>query len=153
MELLGRKFDLLTGKALDADLQVKVTTSKPPIQKELTEATGRPRLEKLLEKAQKKAKKGDGRLPRYIAPIPADTSARRQFSFSRLSGKLHERTAASIVSLPDTEEFLEPALDPLGLGTLVHAVMEEVDFANPGDFAAIIRRHAALHLAAGRCGS
>ncbi len=49
--------------------------------------------------------------------------------------------------MEEMEDFSELVLDPLGLGTLVHAVLEEIDFANPGDFAAIIRRHALLHLA------
>ena len=146
MELLGRRFDLLTGKALQADLHVNVTTSKPPLQAESSRTTGRQSLKKILEKAEKKAKKGEGRLPKYLAPIAPDRAARRQFSFSRLSGALHERTSASIVTLPEAEDYLEPALDPLGLGTLVHAVLEEIDFANPGDFAAIVRRHASLHL-------
>ena len=147
MELLAQRFDLATGKARQTDLQVKVTKSKPPLQAEPSETTGRQSLKKMLEAADKKAKKGEGRLPKYLATIAPDQSARRQFSFSRLSGALHERTTPSIVSIQATEDILEPALDPLGLGTLVHAVMEEIDFANPGDYATIIRRHASLHLA------
>ncbi len=154
MELLSRRFDLFTGKLLEAatpDQLVKVTLSRPPLKSEPSETIGRQSLKKILEKAGKKAKKGEGRLPKYLAPVAADRAARRQFSFSRLSGALHERTPASIVTLPETEDFLEPALDPLGLGTLVHAALEEIDFANPGDFAAIIRRHASMHLELGDC--
>jgi ATP-dependent helicase/nuclease subunit A len=154
MGLLSQRFDLSTGKFLEAgpsDQQVKVTISRPPLMSEPTQTTGRQSLKKLLEKAEKKAKKGEGRLPKYLAPIPPDRAARRQFSFSRLSGALHEWTSASKVTLPETEDYLKPALDPLGLGTLVHAVLEEVDFANPGDFGEIIRRHASLHLACEDC--
>ncbi len=150
MELLSRRFDLFTGTPVQAytpEQFVKITQSKPPLKSEPSETTGRQSLKKILDKAGKKAKKGEGRLPKYLAPIAADRTARAQFSFSRLSGELQERTPASIVTLPETEDFLEPALDPLGLGTLVHAALEEIDFANPGDFAAIIRCHAALHLA------
>jgi len=149
MDLIARRFDLMTGKALQADLQVKLTKAKPPLQTEPSEKTGRQSLKKLLEMAGKKAKKGEGRLPKYLAPVAPDQTARRQFSFSRLSGALHERTAANMVSVGELEDFLEPSLDPLGVGTLVHAVMEEIDFANPGDFASIIRRHASLHLTQG----
>jgi ATP-dependent exoDNAse (exonuclease V) beta subunit len=161
MELLGRRFDILTGKALQADLHVNVTTSQPPLQSEPSQTTGRQSLKNILEKAEKKAIKGEGRLPKYLAPVAPDRAARRQYSFSRLSGALHgdcpdfrghRREAlvdenGTVPFTSHTEDSLEPALDPLGLGTLIHAVLEEVDFANPGDFAAIVRRHASLHLA------
>ena len=39
-----------------------------------------------------------------------------------------------------------PRIDPLGLGTLVHAVLAEVDFAQPKNLAALIERHAAEHV-------
>jgi ATP-dependent helicase/nuclease subunit A len=150
MELLSRRFDIMTGKRLEADTPeqlVKVTLSRPPLTSEPSETTGRVSLKKILEKAEKSAKKGKGRLPKYLAPVPPDRAARRQFSFSRLKGTLHERSADKIIGMEEIEGFSEPALDPLGVGTLVHAVMEEIDFANPGDFAAIIRRHALLHIA------
>jgi ATP-dependent helicase/nuclease subunit A len=150
MELLSRRFDLFTGKPVRVatpDQLVKVTLSRPPLTSEPSETTGRQSLKKILEKAEKKAKKGEGRLPKYLAPVPPDLAARRQFSFSRLKGTLHDRTAEKIVGMGEIEGLSEPALDPLGLGTLVHAALEEIDFANPGDFAAIIRRHALLHIA------
>jgi ATP-dependent helicase/nuclease subunit A len=142
MELLGRRFDIFTGKAIQADLRVKVTTTKPPLQSEPSETYGRQSLKKLLEKAEIMVKKGEGRLPKYLAAVAPDKTARRQFSFSRLSGSLQEHSTPRLVEVEDTEEFFAPALDPLGIGTLVHAVLAEVDFANPGDFTAIIRRHA-----------
>jgi ATP-dependent helicase/nuclease subunit A len=147
MELLARRFDLLSGKALQADLQVKVIKSPPPLQGEPSESTERPRLKKLLEKARKMAQKGEGRLPKYLDPIAPDPRARRQFSFSRLSGSLHDYTPSNIVSVEELEQSPEISLDPRGLGTLVHAALAEVNFAEPGDYAAIIRRHASLHLA------
>jgi ATP-dependent helicase/nuclease subunit A len=153
MALLARKFDLLTGEALGGDLKgkdlrVKITTTKPEVPREPSAAARRPRLEKIVDKARKKAEKGEGRRPKYLAPIPADEGARRQFSFSRLSGKLYERAAAKRAVLADTDELGEPGLDPRGLGTLVHAVLAEVDFADPGVFEGIVRRHAAQHLEA-----
>jgi ATP-dependent helicase/nuclease subunit A len=150
MELLSRRFDLCTGMPLEADAPeqlVKVTLSRPPLKSEPSEAAGRQSLKRILEKAEKKAEKGEGRLPKYLEPVAADQTARRQFSFSRLKGTLHERSADKIVGMEELEDLSEPALDPLGVGTLVHAVMEEIDFAKPGDFLGIIRRHALLHLA------
>jgi len=140
MELLDQRFDRLTGKARKSTHQVKVVTSPPPLKIKPTKTTGRQTLKKLLQKAQKKAQKGEGRLPKYLAPVAPDKAARRQFSFSRLTGVLHERTPASIITVDETEEFPEKALDPLGLGTLVHAVLAEVDFTNPGDYTEIVRR-------------
>ncbi len=175
MELLARRFDLFTGKAHQLNVQVKVTASMPSLQNEPPDATSRQPLEKILAKAKKKAEKGQGRLPKYLAPIAPDQSARRQFSFSRLSGILHgdrpnfrgampgmvgeNGTVPFSVSkhgtvplfMPLEEDYFEPALDPLGVGTLVHAVLEAIDFTNPGDFAAIIRRLAPSHIADGDC--
>jgi ATP-dependent helicase/nuclease subunit A len=150
MELLSRRFDIISGQRVQADSPdqlVKVTISRPVLQSEPADTTGRQSLKKILEKAEKKAEKGKGRLPKYLAPVVADRAARRQFSFSRLKGTLHERSAEKIIGMEEIEKFSEPALDPLGVGTLVHAAMEEIDFANPGDFAGIIRRHALVHLA------
>jgi len=145
MELLGRRFDLLTGKAIQADLsdlQVKVTKFKPSLQSEPSETTGRQSLKKMLEQAKIKAKKGEGRLPKYLAPVAPDQSARRQFSFSRLSGALHASAPPGIVAVKELDEFPEITLDPLGLGTLVHAVLAEVNFANleilPRSFVAML---------------
>ncbi len=79
MELLARRFDILTGKAHESDLHVKVTTLKPPLQSEPSDAADRQRIEKVLKKAQKKAEKGEGRLPKYLAPIAPDMSAHGSF--------------------------------------------------------------------------
>ena len=89
---------------------------------------------------------GQGRLPAYLAPIAADAAARRQYSFSRLSGQLHARTAGGQSTAGDGETAPEPSLDPKGLGTLVHAVLAEIDFARPGDVTGVVRRLAEQHL-------
>src|SRR5574340_149349 len=47
---------------------------------------------------------------------------------------------------PDVDLDSEPGLDPLGMGTLVHAVLAEVNFADPGDLAGLVHRHALRHL-------
>ena len=72
--------------------------------------------------------------------------ARRQYSFSRLTGKLHAQTAAIDASPLEGDASAEPPLDARGLGTLVHAVLEEIDFARPGDVAERVRRLAEQHL-------
>jgi ATP-dependent exoDNAse (exonuclease V) beta subunit len=37
-------------------------------------------------------------------------------------------------------------IDPLSLGTLVHAVLAEIDFAAPNNLAALLARHAPMHV-------
>jgi ATP-dependent exoDNAse (exonuclease V) beta subunit len=103
-------------------------------------------LRKIVEKAQAMAEEGQGRRPKYLAPQPADPNARRQFSFSRLTGKLHAKTAGIGASSLETESPSEPPVDARGTGTLVHAALAEIDFVRPADVDALIRRLAPQHL-------
>jgi ATP-dependent helicase/nuclease subunit A len=151
-ELLNSRFDLLDG-ALRGRLpegyrvpKIRVTTSEPPLRSERSGGTARPDLPKLIEEAQQMAGRGEGRVPPLVAPLAADPAARRQLSFSRLNGTLHAPVATVQPEGPAMEWDSEPLLDPRGLGTLIHAVLAEVDFANPGDIAALVRRHAQRHL-------
>ncbi|MGW8258231.1 MAG: PD-(D/E)XK nuclease family protein, partial [Thermoguttaceae bacterium] len=135
-----------TGKSLISDLQVKVTDAQPQIQGTASLKRARPRINKILDKVKKQMQNGESHRPRHLAPIAPDRSTRRQFSFSRLSGALHERSAPNLITAQQADDFFEPALDPLGLGTLVHAVLAEVDFSKPDDLARIVHRLAPLHL-------
>ena len=44
------------------------------------------------------------------------------------------------------EADAEPRLDPLGLGTLVHAVLADLDLSRPDELPALVQRHAPRHL-------
>ena len=101
---------------------------------------------KIVAKARQMAADGSGRQPRYLAPVAYDATARRQYSFSRLTGKLHAQPAGGEFSPLDAEASAAPPLDARGLGTLVHAVLAEIDFARPGDIAESVRRHAEQQL-------
>ena len=59
---------------------------------------------------------------------------------------LHAQTAGIDASPLEGDASAEPPLDARGLGTLVHAVLEEIDFARPGDIAERVRRLAEQHL-------
>jgi ATP-dependent helicase/nuclease subunit A len=78
----------------------------------------------LVETARDLAAGGGGVVPPHLDAIAPDLAARRQFSVSRLSGKLIQ---------PDAREFdLTPLadpkqLDPLAFGTYVHAALAQVD--------------------------
>jgi ATP-dependent helicase/nuclease subunit A len=156
MQLLGRHFDLFSGEPVGEGKLAKVIAARPEFEKPVEELATRRRLKTIDEKTSKLAEKAEGVVPPYLAAIPAEESTRRQMSFSRLSGKLHQEAPASRdVLVPDLPavravESLDvsnkPTVDPLGLGTLVHAVLAEVDFAQPKNLSALLERHAAEHV-------
>ena len=106
-ELVCRHFDPVTGLARPAKPQakdeasgknfslVKVTTSEPPVNAKAVGPTPRRNLEGLLEKARQMAAEGGGRAPKCLAAVPPDPAGWRQYSFSRLSGGLHARSAVT----------------------------------------------------------
>ncbi|HUT10930.1 MAG TPA: UvrD-helicase domain-containing protein [Thermoguttaceae bacterium] len=160
MELLARRFadamwgegngQTVLGRSDSGDeasprVEVRVTTTPPPVETKPPGLSRRRNLAKVIEKARKMAEGGSGRSPRYLAAVGPDPSARRQYSFSRLTGVLHARENSGRVDLP-VDDAQRPPLDPCGLGTLVHAVLAEIDFRRPGDVAALVERHAPRHL-------
>ena len=169
MELIARRFDLMRGEERERGegrgekreeranrlapalvparcRRVKVTTTEPAIQSKPVDLRQRRDLMKIVEKARQMAADGSGRQPRYLAPVAYDATARRQYSFSRLTGKLHAQPAGGEFSPLDAEASAAPPLDARGLGTLVHAVLAEIDFARPGDVADLVRHHAEQQL-------
>ncbi len=158
-KLLAERFDLATG-ALACALPsgyavpaVKVTMDEPA-------TSARPRgkarhhgLDKLVVKAGDLADSGEGRVPPAVGPVKINEGARRQFSFSRLSGQLH--TAAQPGdALASDERSLQavPVIDPLSLGTLVHAMLERVRFGKTNDLDALAAQLAPRHLGDDRPG-
>ena len=141
---------------MNDDLRIRVATTEPPLPARPTAESGRMGLGELIERTRQAAERGEGRTPRYLAAVPVDPTARRQYSFSRLNGALvhpqHDdetRPLPSVASIDDSPAT-RSGIDPLGLGTLVHAVLAEIDFRRPGDaeadVEAIVRRHAPRHL-------
>ena len=169
-ELLGRHFDPMTGaaRAAEGDRPIfvattpgvvpesgqspclRVTSQEPPVGREPAAAAARRNLDDLIEKARQMAAQGEGRRPKYLAAVPPDAAGRREYSFSRLSGGLHARPAVmQPAGEADDEPDGPPPLDPLGLGTLVHAVLAQIDLARPDEVAVLVHRHAPRHLANG----
>jgi ATP-dependent helicase/nuclease subunit A len=148
MELLGKRFDLQSGKMLSGPgarpgpCLAVVTTSEPPIRSKPVDLRQRRDLLKIVQKARQMAADGQGRQSRYLGPVAPDAGARRQYSFSRLTGNLHAHAPGGDPSPLDAEAAPVRPLDARGLGTLVHAVLAEVDFARPGDVAELVRSHA-----------
>jgi ATP-dependent helicase/nuclease subunit A len=149
MQLLTRHFDLFSGRPTGLGNPAKVTAEKPTLEKLPDDVAIHVRLKKILEKTEK-AVEENAAWPPYLLPVAVDPSARLQMSFSRLSGKLHREISASrdvpVSGLVGLDAASPPAIDPLGLGTLVHAVLEEVDFARPENAALLAERHALEHV-------
>jgi ATP-dependent helicase/nuclease subunit A len=154
MQLLKRQFDLGSGAwiADPARILAKVIQEEPPLGQKPAGMPARHDLHQVIDKTRALVAAGTGEVPRDIEAVPVDLAARRQFSFSRLQGTIHRR---DVSSPRRTEEQEEPAaaIDPLGLGTLVHAVL--ADLATDRSFLpaagrptveALVRKHACLHL-------
>lgn len=132
--LLSRHFDLTTGQ-LTAPLpseyeppQIKVTSELPTTDVQPVDAKARPDLARIVAKAELIASKGQGRIPPHAEPLQPDWMARRQFSFSRLTGEL-QRDEPETAATANAEYVLaEPVSDAIGLGTLVHAVLADARF-------------------------
>jgi len=172
--LINRRFDPLSGRMRvvvpdgHPTPEITVTTTEPPLGSRPSGGPVRRDLRKIVDKARQMAADGGGSLPEGLGPVPPEAAARRQYSFSRLSGKLRgpqlvvqpgglsqfssdsgglsQFSSDENGTVPFADLPAEPPLDPRGLGTLVHAVLAEVDFGNPGDVAAAVRRHAPRHL-------
>ncbi len=144
MKLLARRFDLVSGEFRGRDLpfdqrpQVRVTSEPPPEFK----ARGKSRRTEIakLAKYLDPAGRRDATLP-AVDSVARDSAASRQFSFSRLSGKLHRK----FEHLDEASAQLEGP-DPRQLGTLVHAVLGAWDFTRSGDLAQLVERFAEQHL-------
>lgn len=133
LKLLGEHFDLAKGTCLTklpdgyVAPQVRVTTIEPETSRKPTGPTHGADLVKLIAKTHQLAEAGKGVVPEEIAPIPVNTQARRRFSFSRLSGELEVASRESRVASKGKSTNVEART----LGTLVHAVLERINFTQP----------------------
>ncbi|MEM8865902.1 MAG: UvrD-helicase domain-containing protein, partial [Planctomycetota bacterium] len=86
-------------------------------------------------------------LPETLRPIALQADAIRRFSVSRLTGQLHHATKRPAAASLDAA--LRPAkekVDPRGLGTLVHAVLERLSLDGDNAIAAWCEALASLHV-------
>ncbi len=138
MELLDERFNLSTGELITS---LPEGYEAPAIGATIIEATpdksgGKPHgpdLVKLLEDAHEIAANGKATIPLGVASVPVDHVAQHQFSFSRLTGQLirtHAQPREAVARSMD-EEASE--IEARGLGSLVHDVLERIDFANVAD--------------------
>lgn len=143
---LASRMDLQTGGLLEGDTPQFAECIDPVAEQALPQAAASrtPNLPKLLAKISvPHASLASGQVDRSVASIGIDPASLQRFSVSRISGKLHHRLAAV---LPQREEDTPEHLDPLKFGTLVHAVMERVEFDAAADVAPWCEALAPLHL-------
>lgn len=144
LKALAGQFHLQTGvcKRTPDDQPLADVVPQPPEAKEQQqEQKRRPDVPKLLDEAA--SKKHPSEIPSTAEPIDLDPRDLRRFSVSRLSGKLHYRAERRG---RDTANASDEPIDPLGFGTLVHAVMERMDFAVPNNIAEWCKALSPLHL-------
>jgi ATP-dependent helicase/nuclease subunit A len=145
MRLLAKRFDLRTGELL-ATLpdeydrpQIRVTTSEPACTRPDRERTARPDWAVIVQEAEQLAETQSDIIPATVAAIPADHAARRRFSFSRLSGAI---VLDDVDDDPLTATESAAPHDARALGLLVHAVLEQLDFAKREASASLVQLYA-----------
>jgi ATP-dependent helicase/nuclease subunit A len=149
-KLLADRFDLKTGECT-AELppgyetpRVKVTTTEP-FNAETTEAKSRRRpLNEIAAAARSRIDKGSTEPPPFVAPVRADSMARRQFSFSRLNEGV-EPTPTEPAPIDVFPAPLSPprSIDPLRLGKLVHDALAVIPLDATVNLRELIQRQAA----------
>jgi ATP-dependent helicase/nuclease subunit A len=154
MRLLRQRFDLLSGELL-ADLpegydipQVRVTLECPPTARPPQEPSAR-QLGRAIRRAQQAAHTADApRQPRSVGPLAPDLAARREFSFSRIDGVLHQHVELLLEAAAPAQAGLRPTDDdvPRRLGYLVHALLAEVDLHDAASPDRLLHRFAPDYL-------
>jgi ATP-dependent helicase/nuclease subunit A len=153
-QLLSRHFDLLSGDCLGPlpagydTPQIRVTQTEPPLAHVPTNERTWHDLTKLVDQLAASSPQNPERILPLVEPVPVDAAARRQFSFSQLTGLLEPETQATEEDRPLHYLQVPGGDDPLQFGTLVHAVLGGIDFAALGqgkqlDIRALVTRHAA----------
>ncbi|WP_442481770.1 UvrD-helicase domain-containing protein [Aeoliella sp. SH292] len=144
LKRLAETFDLETGELLPSTSidhqqrpRVAATIDKAPNAKPFAAGHSTDWL-KTLEKA--KREKRDVTTEQFASPITTSSTARRRYSVTRLSGQIIPtggdwwRDDAENMETMAVADY-EYKIDALGLGTLVHAMLERFDLADPSTIA------------------
>ncbi len=154
LKQLAKSFDLATGKwigpAKYPTANVQASCAGPP--KPLSHGAGSSTdWLKALEKAKRSPV--DLEAERSAAAVAVDPTARRSFSVTRLSGQIVPTGGNWWRDDEQADDHpIDHDVDPLGFGTLVHAVLERVDLNDPASITrwseALAPQHDVLHAAA-----
>ena len=154
LALSAERFDLRSGEskarlpASYAAPRIAVTREEPAVPAGVTQATQRADLTAAVNARRDAAAEGRGVVSKLVAPIVPDAAARCMFSFSRLSGTFAALAPEEDDSRPVERLAADPASDATALGSLVHALLAQVDFTSPEDVADQCRREMKRHFAA-----
>jgi ATP-dependent helicase/nuclease subunit A len=142
MNLLAKRFDLRTGQlrgGLPENLNTPMVYVGEESESNETHAPSSrgPDLLEALDAAHRLAAEGPRPIPTEVVPVAVDKSARRQYSFSSLTGQLI-RTAPNDdregTSAPPS--FLPPlSTDARTFGTLVHDLLARIDLGDASSIA------------------
>ncbi len=153
-QLMAERFDLEAGE-LHGTLRpgferpmIRVTSERPAGAGKAKEKAARLDLDAWQTEIDQIIQRGAVPSLTAVQPVAIDLGARRRFSFSQLTSTLH----AAPESLDDDRQpgFGDPASgtesdEAIRIGTLVHRVLEHIDFGRPADVEALIRQHASRH--------
>jgi ATP-dependent helicase/nuclease subunit A len=154
MKLIAGRFDLASGEV--------VATPPPRAEKARIQVTTDPKsnytpegktrgedLVAVIDAARAEAASRRHTTPSEVCPIPVDNAARRQFSFSRLTGQLVRRDVPWTpgVSPVAVDSRSDGALiDPRGFGSLVHDVLARLSLKGGQEIREWCEHLAPLHV-------
>lgn len=152
-KVLAERFDLVTGAFLGRVLDgcgrpdVRVVTERPEVDEGSIAKRTRPDWQKMLQQVERQRKAGATQLLPGTEPIEWISTARRRFSFSRISGDLLTETKADEERELATEAALAGELDARMRGIVAHDVLAAWDYTTSSTrraatIDALVRRHA-----------
>src|SRR5262249_47510727 len=124
MQLVAGRFELTTGAVRGAlppgyDMpRVGVVFEEPAVDFRPIGRTRGADLQGIAAAARVEAEAGGGNVPRDVWPVPVDTTARRRYSVSRLSGKIFRFDPSQAAFTRELLPSVAEKVDPLELGTL-----------------------------------
>jgi ATP-dependent helicase/nuclease subunit A len=149
MKLLARRFDLASGEFCGECVdgfptpKIAVTCVKPPDRPKSRKPSGPIDWSKV---AQRVRAAKEAAPPLHIAPLSPSTSRPPRYSFSRLTGELASTTHDEDDLAVARGTAWDSPIDPLGFGSLVHAVLAEIHETDELDVAARAQHHAEILL-------
>ncbi len=153
LKFLSKRFTLSSGRCVAClpedygNPLVQVTTEESSTEREIATKSRGTDLKKLVEKTRSLVASGGGSIPDSVPAIPVDVQARKRFSFSRLSGNII-REGQTQTKLSERQTESSP-VDPGNFGSLVHAVLERINFAGNNDIPALCNHLAFQYMKAG----
>jgi ATP-dependent helicase/nuclease subunit A len=145
LELLAARFDLQSGR-LAAKLpkgygapRVRVIGRQPATSMKPRLPYTRVDVGKVVDEIESLAASRRALSTPLVEAARVDHADRRRFSISRLSGFV---TSPAWTFAPETDDGSSAGVDPLGLGSLVHAVLANVSLKEPSDLPGLVELHA-----------